>query len=289
MTTEFWTNTIWYLLLSTLSLFVFLIAVHKARNRKRTVSFYLALIGAVYYFEAFIMFYFGAYEYYPKIIGCPYYENLFGNFFSQASVCAVALLIAVLNIPFYWSIIFAGFYMIIEELFILIGIYKHIWYQTWMTFAGLILLFWSSKKWYGKIIQDSNNFLHYVSLFWGTFGVFGPPAFLVISLTGLSEFRFTGLGLSLNPSMAVQPQLMNGWGFFIYCMPQSIIIILLVQSKLSRLLKTLIIFGLYIPIYALVKLNAIYIKEGCFMLVASILIIGMYLSTCFINKLLHAE
>jgi hypothetical protein len=75
-----------------------------------------------------------------------YDDGVVGNYFSQFSVSATAMLIAVYELNYYWYIIFAGAYGCIEELFLKLGIYEQYWYRTWMTVASLPVLSWIGKK-----------------------------------------------------------------------------------------------------------------------------------------------
>jgi hypothetical protein len=97
--------------------------------------------------EVTIFCFLKAYNYYPMVFPqSPINDGLAGNLFSQFSITATSLLIAVFNLNDYYFFIFGGIYGIIEELFLKLGIYSHNWYQTWITVLGLILIFWMTKK-----------------------------------------------------------------------------------------------------------------------------------------------
>lgn len=287
MNNSFWTNTIWYVLLSILTLITFAIAVVKSKKRKLAIVLYFAVLGITCYFEAGIMFLFNSYEYYPKVSNSPSLENLAGNYFSQTSVSATALLIAVLGLSFYWFLIASGIYYIIEELFIKLSVYSHNWYRTWMTTICLILLFWIVKNVYVKLEYSKSKLLHYVTLFFSIFGLYGLTIYRLLSVSGFVHFNKIGINYSLNPIFSNDPYYTNGWGFFLYCIPHSIIIIILVHLRVHQIWKISGLLILYIGHYILFKLNILTMDGKLFIVLASILIFSMYLMAYTFDKLLE--
>lgn len=181
----FWTNTIWYVILGITTIFQISYFMVKANNRKLALALFLTLCGMAFAFEVSIYDFLKGYMYYPMIIqdtATPdkqivqqlirFHDGLIGNFFSQYSVAATAVLITILKLKKYWYFIFAGIYGAIEELFILLGIYQQYWWQTWMTVAGLLLLFWVTEKLYNKILQGMGNAMKYLVVFFGVFTLY---------------------------------------------------------------------------------------------------------------------
>lgn len=156
----------------------------KTNNRKLALALYLTICGAVFVAEVSIYDFFKGYMYYPMIIqdtATPdkqiaqqlirFHDGLIGNFFSQYSVAATAVLILILKLRKYWYFIFAGIYAGIEELFIYLGIFEHFWWRTWMTVAGLLILFWVTEKLYNKILQGMGSVIKYFAVFLGVFAL----------------------------------------------------------------------------------------------------------------------
>lgn len=161
----FWSNTIWFLLLGLTTMLEVIYIMVKTDNRKLMFTLFLTMSGAVFIIEVSIYGIFRAYDYYPMIFNniSALDDGLTGNIFSQFSIGATALLISFKNLKNYWCVIFAFIYGGIEELFIVLGIYKHHWYQTWMTVAGFILIFYVLKKIYNKVVNGHpGRFLKYI-------------------------------------------------------------------------------------------------------------------------------
>jgi len=148
----FWTNTVWFLLLGIITVLEIIFVLARSKNRARVFAFYLSVCGAAFLFEMILFAFLKAYDYYPMIVDnvSRLDDGLAGNLFSQFSVSATALLICELDLKFYWQTALAFVYGAIEELFLYLGVYRHNWYQTWITVAGLIVLFGIVKAAYKK-------------------------------------------------------------------------------------------------------------------------------------------
>ncbi len=168
MPSSFWSNTIWFILLGIATAFELIFIFTKVQKPKLVLALYLTVAGLAFAIELSVFASFNAYQYFPKIIpSSPYDDSVAANLFSQFSIAATALLIAVYNLKYYWYIIFAGAYGLIEELFIKLGIYKHNWYRTWMTIVGLLILFWMVKKIYTGSIKQISRIWRYIYIFLG--------------------------------------------------------------------------------------------------------------------------
>lgn len=107
----FWTNTIWYLILGIATVFEVAYFIVKATDRKLVFIFYLTICGIAFAYDLIVYNFFKGYMYYPMIILdtvtpdkqiaqqiIRFHDGLIGNFFSQYSVAATAVLITVLNL-----------------------------------------------------------------------------------------------------------------------------------------------------------------------------------------------
>lgn len=102
MNPTFWSNTIWYILLGISTIIELVLIFIKAKNRKLVLAQYFTISGMTFCFEMAIYLYFKAYAYFPMLIPqSPPDDSIAGNLFSQFSVAATALLIAVYNLKYY--------------------------------------------------------------------------------------------------------------------------------------------------------------------------------------------
>lgn len=275
MSSTFWTNTIWFILLGITTIIELIIVFYKAENRKSVLALYCTVCGITYNFEITIFAIFHSYNYYPMVIlNYPFDDGIVGNLFSQFSVSATALLIAVLDLKFYWYLIFAGIYGIIEELFLHLGIYKHNWYQTWMTVAGFLLLSWITKKMY-KSLKKLSNFWRYIYILFGLF---------TLHVNTMWSFRQLGIhtfSTSLFSDYGRSSGILSGS----YYLLLSNIIMVMCFKKVKWWWQAIVISALYISHYIAAKLNLMYYKEGWFFTFTTIAIFSMYLYIYILDKL----
>jgi len=131
----------------------------------------------------------GAYQYSPKLFKDSFLDTFFGNYFSQVSITTTCVVAAVYKLGFKWYLAFAVVYYLIEEAFLKLGIYKHNWYHTWFTFAGIILLLCLTKKWYYKVLQSPSPYIYYLTLFWGAWTAIGNCIIMWYYLASIQTYN----------------------------------------------------------------------------------------------------
>lgn len=274
----FWTNTIWYVLLGILTLFEVIFSIIKAKRRKFVFAFYLTLVGLVLFFETLILIVFKAYNYYPMIIlTSPFDDVLAGNLFSQFSVAATALLVAVFNLKYYWIFILSGIYGLIEELFLALGIYSHNWYRTWMTVVSLIIYFWWAKKNYLKSLAGIKPLRCYFYIFIGLF-----PLNVITLLWGFILSGYQNYTINFIPDPVGSPYVVS----VLYYMLVAITMELIYFLKLNWIWKSTVILAIYGINYLAYTLHIFYFFNiGWFLIFSTVFILSMYLSVVFLDRL----
>lgn len=281
MSTTFWTNTIWYVLLAISTLIELIFAMVKAKRRGLTFAFYLVITGVVLFIETGMLIFLKSYTYYPKIIhNVPYQlfqDSLAGNLFSQLSLAATALLIAVFNLRWYWYFIFAVIYGLIEEVFLALGIYTHNWYQTWMTVTFLPLYFWWAKKLYEKIAGGLKPIFHYACIFLALAPIAGPAFSWPLWVSGYITYSTSVLS---DPTSSM---------FFLslaILIPPSIIMMLVYYFNPNWIWKALTILLLYTICYIAYRYNLIMSKKGTVLQFTTLVFILQYVSIFILDRLL---
>ena len=162
--TAFWSNTIWYLLLSIISLISIVLILYKSNNRKFDIGFGLAVLGTTFHAEFTLLVAFNAYRYFPKIFNDSFLDSVFGNYVSQISVATSVMLAIIYRIPVMCNLIIAGIYFLIDILFVELGVYRHLWYKSWYSFVLVVLSLLVASKWYRRLLNHPNPFLYYLTL-----------------------------------------------------------------------------------------------------------------------------
>lgn len=194
MHSTFWTNTIWYIPLAILVFIQLIYTLSKTEKRRLTFAFFITVSGMTLNFETLILIFMKAYAYYPMIIKNspnPFNDVLAGNLFSQFSISASTLLAVVLNLKYHWYLILAAIYGFIEEGFLALGVYKHNWYQTWMTVVMAPFSLWIAKKMYEKIIKGVKPVFYYAYIYFGLFTLYVITLLWGLHLSGYVEFSKT--------------------------------------------------------------------------------------------------
>jgi len=266
MSSTFWSNTIWYLLLLLTSIIAIFLSLYKARNPKFTIAFLFSVIGLTFLLEAVLVIALKAYIYHPKIVSDSFLDSVFGNYFSQISISSTSVLITIFNLSSLWYFVFALIYYLIEELFIKLGIYEHFWYKSIYTSIGLIPLFWFIKNWYRKRKDSVSYFVNYVSLFLSVFALNSVTIILSQRLLGIQIFKgnfFTEMSKDHTTGIVYQLILIN-------------ILIILYESRLHWVKKAMIFLCLFIVQYLLYNAGYIYISNGWFFAVTILDLFGCY-------------
>lgn len=274
ISTTFWTNSIWFIILWVLSVVELIIIFVKAKDKKLTFALYCAVIAMIFLYESVICFVLKSYEYYPKFAHNSYDEIMLGNISSQYSVAATAILIAVLNLKNYWYVIFSCAYAIIETIFLTLGIYKQNWYDTWMTAIGTIILFWIVNKMYRYSKAGLKPLPRYIFLTLSLFTLYVNSIYIP-RLIGITTFvnPFTSdqlMGASL--VAVVDFTIMSNVFMFIYF------------YKPKWQYSALIILVIYFMNYMATKFGFLYIMQGWFWAYKTYCMAIMYLYIYILDK-----
>lgn len=144
-----------------------LLFVYFKKRSKQILLLYLAAVGIGYLIEAVIYDFLGSYQYYPHLLhNAPCYDSNLGSFASNAfSLPASAVFIAVFRKKWHWLLLFACLFAGMEWLFLHLHIYKHNWWRTEYTAAGLPAYYAAIKVLYGKLMQPLTGFWNYIITF----------------------------------------------------------------------------------------------------------------------------
>ncbi|MHB8126226.1 MAG: hypothetical protein ACYDEJ_11410 [Desulfitobacteriaceae bacterium] len=280
MSSTFWSNTIWYILLFITSIISIIFTLYKTHNLKFTIAFLFSVIGFTFVLEAILVIGFKAYTYHPKIVSDLVLDAIFGNYFSQISISSTSILITIFNLSYIWYFIFALIYYLIEELFIKQGIFEHLWYKSIYTLFGFIPFFWFIKKWYGKTKDSVNYVVNYLPLFLSVFAINSITIILTQRLLGVQIFKghfFTEMSKDHTTTGLV-------YQFF-----QINILIILFKSRLHWVTKGIVFVCLIIVQYLIYRAGFIYISNGWFFVVTILDLLGCYCWIAVFHYLLSKD
>lgn len=267
MSGKFWTNTIWYIILLSISVLSVSVSLLKTGKRRFAFAFFLSVLGLTYIMEHILVVYLIAYQYHPGVYGNQALEDTLGNVISQTSIASTALLIIVFDLSFVWNVIFAAAYFLIETLFAHLGIYEYYWYRSWITPVVLVPLFWIFKKWY-RLASDTRSCLpHHADLFLSV----GTALYHLMSIP-LLLFGIQWMRIGLLPDATDDHRAVT----LIYGILLVIFTMLLHKWKANWFWKSLCFGALFACHYALYLLGIFNVRDGWFIPVALAYILVCY-------------
>lgn len=275
--TAFWSHTIWFILLGITTMIELIIIFLNVKKRPAVLALYLSISGMTFFFEMIILSLLKAYTYYPMLVpDSQPVDSIAGNLFSQFSVSASALLLAVLRLKYYWYIVFALIYGLIEELFLALGVYKQNWYHTWMTVLLLPFFFWVARQAYRLCFTRLKGVLLHVFIFLGLLTLHQNTIVWVLRLTDIQRF-----------SENIFPDKQHSLIFLssLYMLVLGVIIMFVYFSNIRWYWKSALIVFLYIGHWLGQHFDLIIYKEGWFLISTTISIGAMYLFTYILDKL----
>ncbi|MCL6572245.1 MAG: hypothetical protein K6T88_11260 [Bacillus sp. (in: Bacteria)] len=137
----------------------------KNKNRKQLFILLLSNIGVAYLFEFFVLNLLHAYIYKPKVVKNKVFDNIFGAVLSQAIfVPFTAVVLTSLRSKWLTKMATATYFVVIEFLFLWLGIYRHNWWKIVYTYLLLPFYFKWSDLWYDYMTKR-NPIVRWVSLF----------------------------------------------------------------------------------------------------------------------------
>ena len=281
MNTLFWTNTVWYIALAVVSVTIISASVLKSSSRRKTLAFFFAVLGMTYIIEGSLLLITDAYAYYPKIATDSFHESLIGNFFSQYSVSASAVLIAVFGLKIRWQIVFSIAYYLIDVLFVRLGIYAHNWYHSWYTLVGFFIYCRLVIKWHNNIFAQPTRLLYYLTLFLSVFAIGGNAIGTTLNFLEIRRFSSGLFHQATKDHTATS---------IIYDMIMiALVFIPLYRLKSHSVLKCLIFLLLFVLEFVLYRVGVILVKPGWFVFGSMIAVFGNYAIVGTVNRSLKKE
>jgi hypothetical protein len=277
MMTLFSSNTVWFFLLGVLTVIELAAAVSYARDRNYAIALFIIVSGLCYILEATVCCFLKAYDYFPMLLPSRLDDNVAGNLFSQFSITATSLLLAVLKAKYYWYLISALAYCLIEQLFLRLGIYTHNWWRLWMTFFGALSIFLTTKAAYAGAWHLRTRVRQYVFI---SFGLYSLHMRLV-----MLTYYFSGV---VRPNLGIFRDAMSSYAFV------SIISVCLVMiccmavyfAPMRLWLKAAVTLALYGVLFIASASGFFEVRAGYFLVFSISDIFGMYLFIYILDRLL---
>jgi hypothetical protein len=137
----------------------------KSRNRKRDIVLLLNYAGVAYIFEYIVIAVFKGYVYKPHFLKQRNLDNIFGAIWSQFFYVPItALFITVFNMGWKVKLFFSCYFVLIEKLFIFLGVFKNKWWRTRYTFCLIFSSFYVNDFW-NEQLNKKNPQIMFITFF----------------------------------------------------------------------------------------------------------------------------
>ncbi|WP_078543780.1 hypothetical protein [Litchfieldia alkalitelluris] len=145
---------------------IILFTLYKKKDEQRELSILLFInVGLAYIFEYIVFNVLRAYRYKPRVMKNKYIDNTFGALLSQAIIIPfTAVFLTAFKFGKKGKIFFSLYFLIVECIFVKLGVFTRHWWKTYLTPILVFLYFLISDYSYKKI-KERNRFILSVSLF----------------------------------------------------------------------------------------------------------------------------
>nr|WP_263326200.1 hypothetical protein [Neobacillus sp. Marseille-Q6967] len=141
------------------------VSFYKSHNKKQLFALLMSNIGLAYLFEYFVLNIYHAYTYKPKVIKKSILDNIFGAILSQAIFVPFTAVFLTAGKRGWGAKILGGcYFVLVEIIFLNLGVYKHHWWKTIYT-AFLIPLYFKLSDVWNCLLIKNYRFIRFISLF----------------------------------------------------------------------------------------------------------------------------
>ncbi|MBU9711849.1 hypothetical protein [Evansella tamaricis] len=154
-----------YIVLFIIHFILLLFTFTKANNRKSLVVLLFSNMGIAYLFEYIVLSFLHLYRYKPEFFRKNFLDEISGAILSQAVyVPFTALFITAFKLNWIVKLGFAVYFMLIQKLFIKMGIFKERGWKTRYTLILIYLYFHISDQWL-RFLEKGNSFIQKLTLY----------------------------------------------------------------------------------------------------------------------------
>jgi hypothetical protein len=183
-------NIFWYYSVAIIGLGMHGITMFKKGNIFMTSLVFFLTIGLLTVGEFFILVVFDAYAYKPEVFTDAIADSLVGHLLGNLFLWAgAANLVVNFSLGNRWIFLLSGIFMLIETLFLRLGIYEQHWWQTYFTGIAVILSLNIKRNWVSNLGKNPYKFLRYMTFYLFALIFIHLPTHLLL-LTGKQHYSF---------------------------------------------------------------------------------------------------
>ncbi|TWD99367.1 hypothetical protein FB550_1072 [Neobacillus bataviensis] len=159
-------NIYWYYGLIVIGAVITVYTVYKKRSIADLFSYFLFVTAWSWIGEAVILFLLNGYAYKPGLYSDPFAENILGHIIANSALwSSTAICVMYFQLSYRWIGLISIVFMLIEVVFLKVGVYNHHWWHTYMTGIVTFIFMAAMKKWY-SIVNRKRHKSPRIIIFW---------------------------------------------------------------------------------------------------------------------------
>ena len=173
----------WYCSLPVIGIGILVFTMYKKRNFIDLFSFFLFSTTVGVYGEVIILFLFHGYSYRPGVFTDPWAEEILGHVLPNIGLWGTtAVMAGAFSLRSVWIFSISIAYMVIETIFLKLGIYEHHWWRTYITGIAVFVYLTLIKIWYKQLLGRQLLLIRYITFFCIAWDIIHIPVFLLLLL-----------------------------------------------------------------------------------------------------------
>lgn len=176
----------WYCLPAIIGLGTAVFTIYKKRDLAKLSTFlvfFLFTTCVTWIGEFIVLGLFNSYAYKTGIYTSPWAQNILGHLILNSTFYpGTAILVAAYSLGFGWIFLITVFYLLIELLFLRLGIYEQHWWTYYMTAAVILIYQVFTKKWFKEINKMQNRLFRTITFYFIGFILLHFPMPIILLL-----------------------------------------------------------------------------------------------------------
>jgi len=245
----------WYYLLAIIGLGTTAFTVYKRKDIKLStfLVFFLFSVCVTWIGEFVVLGLFNSYAYKTGIFSNPWAQNILGHLILNSTFYpGTALLVATCSLEYGWIFLITVLYLLLEYLFLKLGIYEHHWWKYYMTGLAIFIYQIITKFWFEKISKIEYGFYRISTFYFVGFVILHFPI-PVILLLGKQYYNVNW----------VQDRYLSSTMFiFTYQLVETLLLVLFVCALEKWYWSIVPFITAFVGQVILVKLNILVFQDG---------------------------
>lgn len=253
-------NLFWYICLAIIGVGMTAYSIYMKRDTYKVSTlmvFYFFAAGTTWIGEFTVLGLFNSYGYKTGVFESPWAQNILGHLILNTTLYpAVAIVLVAFSLSYGWISIVTAFFILMEYLFMKLGIYEQHWWRYYMTAITAVTFLLICKYWFPKMLKKPYGVTRVLTYYFVAMLIIHTPAPILLLLGKLRyhlDFVYNMLGdLYLSSTIII----------FFYHLVESLIMVLF-TCVLKKWYWKVVPFVISITVQSLLaKANILVFNEG---------------------------